>query len=358
MNLVILAGGRGTRLWPMSRKEKPKQFFEILSDLPMIVEVYQRLQKKYPQDQIFIATLADLVDLVQALIPELDESHIIVEPCKRDSGPAMAYAAWTLKEMGRGDTPVVFIPTDHFIADDQRFLDALSVGEKLINQTGKLLDISVAPQFPSTTLGYTKIGEKFGQFNGIDVYNFLGHQEKPDEKTALSYLESGNYLWHANYYMWTPNKLLDAYQQYAPEIYNQLIKIDINNADSIIKHYHEMPAISIDYAITEKMDPDQVLIIRGDFGWSDIGAWDVLYDRLVHHQGDTERNVTKGAVMTVNTNRCLIYSKPDKIIATIGLDDLVIIDTDDALLICPKSRSQEVKLVISKLKDNNLNQYL
>jgi len=337
MIAVILAGGRGTRLWPMSRRQKPKQFYEIISDNPMIVDVYNRLKERFDAEDIYISTQPEFKDLISQLFPTVADDKFILEPHKRDTGPAYAFIAQRLKNEGRGDEPVALIPTDHYIDNVPRFLDSLHVAEKLINETGKMLDISVVPNFPSTILGYTQIGEKYGEFKGIDVFNFKGHKEKPDQATALSYVQSGNYLWHASYYMWTPNNFLEAYKSYAPEIYEKL------------DDYENMPSISIDYAVTEKMNPEDVLIIRGDFGWSDIGAWDVLHDRLKHQ--DELGNVTRGEVIGLDTNNCLLYTKPGKIMAVLGVSDLVVVDTEDALLICPQSRSQEVKKIVKRLED-------
>ena len=357
MIAVILAGGSGKRLWPMSRQAKPKQFYEIISDRPMITDVFERLLKSFDRQDIYIATLPELKDQILQLLPDCPEEQLILEPAKRDSGPAMAYAAFKLIGMGRGDETVVFIPTDHYIANADRFLKCLEVGDKLIKETGKLLDISVIPNFPSTALGYTQIGDKYDDFDGIQVFNFKGHVEKPDHATALSYIESGNYLWHANYYMWTANKFLRAYKEHAPEIYDKIEQLKgVEDKDRQKEIFESIPAISIDYAVTEKINPDDVLIIRGDFGWSDIGSWDILYDKL--KQQSERTNVTKGRVIEIDTHHCLIYSSSDKVTATIGLNNMIVVDTKDALLICPQSRAQEVKAIVKKIEEDGLEDYL
>lgn len=345
-------------MWPMSRKKKPKHLYEILSDKPMIMDVYNRLSKDYSPDKIFVATIREQASQIQDLLPDLAQDHFLIEPSRRDCAPARAMAAQKLSEIGQGDEPMAFIATDHYISDDDKFLRALKVADQLIRETGKMLDISVAPQFPSTALGYTNIGEKFRQHEGVDVFYFLGHTEKPDRETAQKYIESGQYLWHANYYMWTPHAFLKAYQKYAPDIFGLLQKINqASSQDEKDQLFAQMPSISFDYAVTEKMDPENVLIIRGDFGWSDIGSWDVLYDRL-SLKDENSTNVKKGKVLDIDTRNCLIYSKDDKIIATIGLQDLIIIDTEDALLICPQRRSQEVKQIVEKIEEEGLEKFL
>lgn len=349
---VILAGGQGTRLWPMSRQAKPKQFFDILGEEPMIVDVYNRLRRQFSADDIFVSTQKQFVDAILELIPELDEERILVEPSKRDTAPAKAYVVNELIQLGRGDESVAFIPTDHFIANIDRFLLSLSIADNLIQETGKMLDIAVVPNFPSTALGYTQIGARVEDRDGIEVFEFKGHKEKPDYAKAKEYIATGEYLWHANYYMWTPNKFLDAYKQYAPEIH-QLIE-EMNKQDDIAAKaeiFSQMPKISVDYAITEKMNPEDVYIIRGDFGWSDIGAWNILYERL---KADDEcGNVVKGEATFVDSRNNLVYGKEGKMIATIGLNDMIIVDTEDALLVCPQGRSQDVKKIIKKLEEGN-----
>lgn len=357
MNLVILAGGQGSRLWPMSRQKKPKQFYNILSDNPMIVDVYNRLLKEFPADKIFISTMPEFVSGIKECLPGISDEQFLVEPCRRDCGPARAWVSFLLAKRGLGDEPMAFIATDHFIGDEDKFLQALKVGSDLIEETGKMLDISVTPRFPNPALGYTKIGDKFRTVNGIDVFSFLGHTEKPDYQTAVKYTESGQYLWHANYYMWTPNKFLEAYKRYAPDIYDILLAMDDAPDDEARDEYYgRMPTIMFDRAVTEKMNSEDVLIIRGDFGWSDIGSWDVLHDRLKLKQ--EEKNVIKGEVIDIDSDNCLIYSKDGKLVAAVGLQDFIVVDTDDALLICPRSRSQEVKKIVQKIKDKGLENYL
>ncbi len=358
MRVVILAGGSGSRLWPMSRQDKPKQFCKLISEKTMLEETLDRFSS-YSQEKIFIATTKELLPEVKASLKDFPEENIILEPARRDTGPAMGFAALKLSLLDSTE-PMAFIPSDHHIGRVDNFLQSIRQAEKVILETGKLLDISVHPTSPNTALGYTKVGQREFEKEGVQFYQFLGHTEKPDYKTAQGYLEEGNYLWHANYYMWTPEKFLEAYQQYAPGIFAQLEKMkailekgsqqEEKLASQLEKLYCEMDKISIDYAITEQMDPENVLIIRGDFDWKDIGAWDTLHENLMT-KTDERRNLVRGERLNIDTSGSIIYGKDNKLIATIGVDDLVIIDTDDALLVCPKSRSQEVKKVIEELKE-------
>jgi mannose-1-phosphate guanylyltransferase len=353
MKIIILAGGTGTRFWPMSRKNKPKQLCRLLSDKTMLEETLDRF-KDYPQEKIYISTTKSLLRQIREVLPDFPAENYIVEPSLRDTAPAMGFVAASLS-LQDPDEPIAFIPADHHIGQVDRFLRSLREAEKMIMETGKLLDISVYPTSPTTTLGYTKIGNMIQESNGVEFYEFLGHKEKPDLMTAQKYLKEGNYLWHANYYMWTPKKFLEAYQKYAPEMHRSLMKIQEllqlgEKDEEIDKEYSEMEKISIDYAITEKMDPKELSIIRGDFDWDDIGAWDTLYQNLLT-KTDEKRNIVTGDRLNIDTSGCIIYGQDKKIIATVGISDLVIVDTDDALLIVPKSRAQEVKKAVEELKE-------
>lgn len=360
MKIIILAGGSGTRFWPMSRNNKPKQLCRLVSNRTMLEETIDRF-KSWPEGKIYISTTKELLPLIKENIPNFPQENYIIEPALRDTASAMGYVAAKM-ELEDPNEPIAFVPADHQIGNVKKFLQSIQEAEKVILETGKLLDISVTPVTPTTTLGYTKVGKIIREENGIEFYEFLGHKEKPEFETAKKYLEDGAYLWHASYYMWTPKKFLEAYKKYVPETHSILMGIqkvlqEKGSDEKIDALYEKLEKISIDYAITEKMNPEEILIIKGDFGWDDIGAWDTLYQNL-SAKIDEKGNLIKGENLAIDTSGCFIFGKKNKIIATIGLEGLVIVDTEDALLICPQSRSQEVKQIVEKLKKDGKNSYL
>ncbi len=360
MRIVILAGGVGTRLWPLGRKNNPKQFFPIISKKPLVKETYDRFVQAYGAEHIYFSVTAELLKPLRKVFPRVPLEQFIVEPARRDTAAAMGYVSAVLS-LHHPDEPMVFVPSDHFVADIKKYLRCFRIGETIVKKTGNLVDIGIAATFPSTVLGYTKIGQLYKKINGVAVYHFAGHTEKPALSVAAQYIESGHYLWHANYYMWTPRKFLEAFEVYAPA-YAAVLKAMIplikkREARNVAALYERMEKNSFDYAITEKINKKNVYIIKGDFGWSDVGAWDMLHNQLSEYS-DKKGNVVRGRVVPMDTDRCLLFTHDKKMIATIGLKDMVVVDTPDALLVCPKDRAQDVKKLFPHIEQEGLHTHL
>lgn len=349
-----MAGGGGTRLWPLSRESRPKQFCKILGDKTMFEQTVDRFRNDFSVKDIYVCLNGGLVEQARALAPDIPEGNYIIEPAKRDTAPAMGLVAATLFK-NFPDEPVAYIPSDHYIGDAKRFITMIKRADALIRETGKMLDIAVTPTFPSTALGYTRIGKKLSGDESIEVFEFLGHAEKPEFETAKKYLEQGDYLWHASYYMWTPREILAAFDKYSSEHGARLRAIVAD--EDVATNFAAMPQISFDYAVTEKIDPADILIIKGDFGWSDVGTFDVLYDAQ-KAKVDEAGNLSFSNFIGREASGCLIYGRPEKVITVVGVEDLVIVDTDDALLVCPKSKAQDIKKIVNNLKENKKDKYL
>jgi len=334
MKAVILAGGTGSRLWPLSRRKTPKQFQKLTSDKTMLQETYDRV-KHLGDKNIYIATNKDFFNDIKEQLPMISEDHIILEPALRDTATCICYAAMKVKEKSDPDEVMSIIYADHLVKDHDQFREKLELAEKVARDEKTLNIIEVEARFPNVNLGWVKVGKKLSD----DVLEFKRFTEKPNFTKAQEFMESGDYLWNTGMYVWRIDTILEKYQKHLPDTYNRLLEND----------YEGCEKISIDYAIMEKVAPEEVRIIPADFGWSDVGTWESIHDELA---SNTSENIADRKHIGIDTKGSVIRTdNPNKIIATIGLDDVVVVDTEDALLICAKNRSQDVKKVVEQLKE-------
>lgn len=349
---VILAGGGGTRLWPRSRLSRPKQFLNLLGDRTLLELTRDRVADLVSPEQLFYAVTPATRRLLTRILPDVPADRILEEPERRDTGPAMGFAAAVLA-LSHPDEPLVFLPADHFIRGVERFHATLRAAEDLIRETGCLVDVGVPPTWPNPNLGYTRVGERVGQSQGVEVLAFRGHVEKPSVERAREFIASGEYLWHANYYAWTPRKFLAAFERYAPALGLGLRQIQQDwqrgDREAVARIYHTLEKVSIDFAVTEKLDPDQVRILKAPFDWSDVGLWSTLKELQQENPDDVV--VDGGEHVGIDTRDCLVAAPPGKVVATVGIEGLIIVDTPDALLVSRKDRDQGVKLVVAELQE-------
>ena len=346
MKFVIRAGGVGTRLWPYSRQSRPKQFHAMAGQNTMIQEAVDRLQPISGNDDIFVSTGSEMVDMVREQLPDLSYNQLIVEPALRNTGPAVGLECALLEGRFPGCV-VASLGSDHYIGKPEEFCRLLNVAESAVDQHPDcLVTIGVVPTRPETGYGYIRKGELLCKIDGQSVFCVPEFKEKPDEVIARDYVSTGEYLWNSNMFVWKAATVLNLFRQFEPEIYTVLEEIreaavNGNCDDVVASRYPGLPSVAIDNAIIERAP--QVATIEGDFNWGDIGTWAALTDVL---PADDKDNLLSGSIVAIDARNVTAFGMKEKLIALIGVDDLVVVDTADALLVCRKDQAQRVKEVL------------
>ena len=336
MYSVILCGGSGTRLWPLSRKNYPKQFLKLYSEHSLLQETYLRMRKLMPMERIFFITNQDGYSHVLEQIHEIDRdfevSQVIIEPKSLNTAPAMACAIkYLLSEKGVETTErVLFLPSDHYIGNVEGYLATLKTAFRSVGD--HVGTIGVRALAPETGYGYIRKGEREKSY-----FRALQFCEKPDKAVALEYVRSGEYVWNSGMYLMTIGTFLSETKRHAPLIAEGME----GSWSTFVERFGELPSISFDYAVSEKSD--QVIVYEGDFGWSDIGSFDSLAEISDGTPAETRH-------IEIDSKNVFVHGSGDRLIATIGLDDIAIIDTSDSLLVYRRGRAEEVKKIVEKLK--------
>ncbi len=351
MIALIMAGGIGTRFWPLSRRTNPKQFLNIISEDSMLQMTVKRLQPKIKVEDIYIVTASSQVELTGKHLPCLPQENIIIEPFGMNTAPCIALSAQYLARKYNKNEKMIVLPADHLIAYKDDFLTSLELGSDSADKDN-LVTFGIKPDYPATGYGYIEAGEK------IDEQSFLVKQfkEKPDIKTAEQFLSSGNFFWNSGMFMWKIETILDAYKEYLPKVAQILEKINVRwNEDGLLadisSEYKLMPRIPVDIGIMEQAE--KRVVIPVDYGWSDVGSWKALYDIS---DKDNNNNVFRAEVQNIDSGSCYVSSS--KPVALIGVKNLVVIETKDVLLISSKSKSEDVKKIVEKLKKDGKEELL
>jgi mannose-1-phosphate guanylyltransferase len=356
MYCVIMAGGKGSRFWPRSRAAQPKQLLDIFSDQSMIQETVQRIGSLVPPERIVIVTGGEHAEEIYRQLPEIPRENILIEPIGRNTAPCICLAALWVEKKEPGAIMAV-LPADHYIADPQTFCRCLESAGEAARQLDALVTIGIAPRSPETGYGYIQYGKEAGVYKGLSAYRVQQFLEKPSLEKAREFLAQGNFLWNSGMFIWRAATILAELKTFLPEMYGTLAAVvphlgTAKAQQAIDTAYHAIDGISIDYGVMEKSA--KAVILKGDFGWSDVGSWSAIYDIS---EKDAQGNVAQGDVISVDARGSFIYSKK-KLTAVVGLEDIVIVETDDALLVCAKDRAQDVKKVVDELERQGKKEYL
>lgn len=352
---VIMAGGAGTRFWPISRQEKPKQFLDILdTGSTFIRSTYERFASFIPARNFLVVTNSSYKSLVLEQIPEIGGDQVLSEPLGRNTAPCIAYAAFRIKAMNPQATMIV-TPSDHLILNGPAFREVVEEAVEFASSRDALVTIGVKPTRPATGYGYIQVEQPMREDGMNKVKTFT---EKPNSELAQAFLKSGDFFWNSGIFIWQTNAILRSMQSLLPETYQLFNSIypayDTPEEESgIARIYPECRAISIDYGIMEKAG--NVYVRCGDFGWSDIGTWGSLYD---YSPKDACGNTCTGERILFDTKECLIGLPPEKLAVIEGLHDYIIVDTSDVLLICPKDNEQNIKKFIDTVRFSKGDRYL
>ena len=354
---VILAGGGGTRFWPLSRQNKPKQLINLSGNDIMLNDTVRRYESVISAANTVIVTNKSQSDLLYSILhPDVPRKNVLKEPVGRNTAACILYAALYIKKK-YGDAIMVVLPSDHYFTDTKAFGRILDNTCDVAIKTDKLVTIGIKPSFPATGYGYINLNSKVKVDTPVDAYEVAEFVEKPQFEKAKKYVESGKYLWNSGMFVWKTSTILDNFERYLPRIYNRMMEgyeylgTD-KEEDYIEKIYPSLQSISIDFGILERSD--DVLVVPGDFGWNDVGSWDALGAIF---PPDENGNIVKAKYIGLDTKNSIIYGN-GRLITTIGIDNLIIADTDDALLICPKDKAQEVKKLVDLMKEREMNDYI
>jgi mannose-1-phosphate guanylyltransferase len=357
LTAVIMAGGKGERFWPKSRTHLPKQFLNISGNKSMIQQTIDRLKRLIDISQIFVVTNELYAELIHAQIPDLPIENIIIEPIGRNTAPCIGLASIIIEEKFPDSTMIV-LPSDHIIKNDEGFLKILQTAVEVSLQGNNLVTLGITPTYPETGYGYIETTDQYHVINDMQVYKVNKFVEKPDFATAHSYLEAGNYYWNSGIFVWRTAVIREYIKEFMPDMHDVMetikkaIGTGLDRNETIRSEFSKMPDQSIDYGIMEKVR--NIYVIPCIFGWDDVGSWTAL-ERI--NERDENGNVIRGNILNLDTKDCIIESN-GKLIATLGVQELIIIDTEDVTLICRKDKAQEIKSIIRELKAQKLEQYL
>ena len=354
--IAIMAGGIGSRFWPVSRVGHPKQFLDILgAGRTLIQQTYDRFVRLVPAENIYVVTADEYVDITKEQLPELPEANIIGEPFRKNTAPCIAYISFKLQQINPAASLIV-APADHLILQEDKFLEVCNESWKFVNHFNALLTIGIKPTYPNTGYGYIQHEDAPATPGIHKVKTFT---EKPNLELAKTFLSSGDFLWNSGIFIWKIKNGIDAFHKHMPEMYELFLseesKLNTSEEKSVIETiYPQCSNISIDFGVMEKAN--NVYVLPASFGWSDLGTWNSAWENM---DKDYFENAVAGEkVIVFDTNKCVVHVPDEKLVVLQGLEDFIIADTKDVLLICRKEKEQAIKEYVAEVKRNTGEKFL
>jgi mannose-1-phosphate guanylyltransferase len=354
--VAIMAGGIGSRFWPLSRVNLPKQFLDILgTGQTLIQQTFERFRKLVPIENIYVITANEYLDITQEQLPQIPGENILGEPFRKNTAPCIAYINFKIHQQNPNASLIV-APADHLILQEEKFLGICEQALEFVNHFNALITIGITPTYPNTGYGYI-------QHEGIEaipsVYKVKTFTEKPNKELSRTFIASGDFLWNSGIFVWQIAKGIDAFQKHLPEMYELFAAEEsrMNTPEETIaieSIYPQCTNISIDFGVMEKAD--NVYVIPGDFGWSDLGTWNSAWENM---EKDYFENAVVGEnVIVFDANKCVVHVPDDKLVVLQGLENYIVVDTKDVLLICHKEKEQEIKEYVAEVKRNKGDKFL
>lgn len=346
---IIMAGGIGSRFWPVSRTEHPKQFIDILgTGKTLIQNTYERFLKIVPKENIYVVTNEGYVDLVKQQLPDMSEQQILGEPIMRNTAPCVAYACHKINKINP-EAAIVVAPSDHLILDPERFIADITKSLETASKYNCLITLGIKPSRPDTGYGYIQFTAKTldNDFHKVKLFT-----EKPNIELARTFVQSGEFLWNAGIFVWSARSIIKSFESHLPEM-NEIFKEGSTAYNTTDEHtfiqnaYYQCTNISIDYGIMEKAE--NVYVLPADFGWSDLGTWSSIYD-LTEKDYLGNAVIPSEKVIMYDSSNCLVNVPKDKVVILQGLHDFIVVEADNALLICPKEEEQSIKQIVADVK--------
>ncbi len=358
---VIMAGGIGSRFWPRSRRAHPKQFLDVLSPASLIQNTFERVRPLVPPDRVFVVTHEDYAEKTREHLPEMPPENVLAEPVARNTAPCIAFAASRLHALDP-DAVMAVLPADHLVRQPDRFIDVLSAAAVKAEDAGALVTIGIEPTHPETGYGYIQYDASARDDDDeARAFRVLAFAEKPDVSTAERFIDSGDFLWNSGMFIWRADAILDALSRYLPDVAAAFAPVQAayaaGDADAAVRAaYSHTPKISIDYGVMERAAADgRVFVVPGNLGWNDVGDWRAVYDLA---EKDSAGNAAEGTVITHGSSRTYARASDGRLLVLVGVRDLAVVDTGDAVLVCHLDLAQQVKDIVDYLGAHGMDHHV